>query len=376
VRYQDTAAVLALGLGLVLGGCSSGGADPPAQTTPPPPEDPVAAPSELFVLGDSLSDVGNAAAAADYLLGLRIVPPTVGLCSPADVLVLLRPCDDLFHRQSRVSDGPVAVEYLAARLGITELAPSLHLIPDRPATGTNYAVASAKARAQGEEDLSRQVDMLLLDHGFLLPADALYVVLIGGNDAIDALQAVVAGAEDAPQTSAAIVSSAVAAIGANLERLLDFGARQLIVANVPDLAALPAVRADARASGDDAAVLAAASAVSESFDRELDALVEEIENSGQWLSPTRLSLARFDLRAALRGAQDAVAAGGGNALDACFDSTTYRQSPIAERVFHADCAPALDAAPRFDDYVFWDGIHPTGAVHAMVGAALIDLLGR
>ena len=367
---------MVLALGLLLGGCSSGGADPPVQTTPPPPDDPIAAPSALFVLGDSLSDVGNAAAAADYLLSLRIHPPTVGLCSPADVLVLLRPCDDLFHRQSRVSDGPVAVEYLGAHLDIPELVPSLHVIPDRPVTGTDYAVASAKARGQGQEDLSRQVDMLLLDHGFLLPADALYVVMIGGNDAIDALQTVVAGAQDAPQTSAAIVSAAVAAIGANVERLLDFGARQLIVANVPDLAALPAVRADARASGDEAAVLAAASAVSEAFDNELDALLEEIENSGQWLSPTPLSLVRFDLRAALRAAQDTVAAGGGNALDACFDSTTYRQSPIAERVFHADCAPAVDAVPRFDDFVFWDGIHPTGAIHATVGAALIELLGR
>lgn len=44
----------------------------------------------LFVLGDSLSDVGNLAAAADFLLSQTVDPPTVGLCNPFDVFVLLR----------------------------------------------------------------------------------------------------------------------------------------------------------------------------------------------------------------------------------------------------------------------------------------------
>ncbi len=370
MRYLNIA--LALACWLMLEGCDllDAGNDAPAQT-PPPPAD---SPSALFVLGDSLSDVGNLAAAADFLLGLTVDPPTVGLCNPVDVLVFPRPCDNLFYRQSRVSDGPVAVEYLAAHFGIAELVPSLHFIPGRPVVGTDYAVASAKALGQAEEDLSHQVDMLLLDYASLLPADALYVVIIGGNDAIDALQAAVSGTQNAPQTSAAIITAAVDAIGANVVRLLDFGARRLIVANVPDLAALPAVRADARASGDEAAMLAAGSAVSASFNSELTALLDVLEGSGQWLSPTPLALARFDLHAVLRAAQDAVATAGGNVLDACFDSTTYRESPTAERIFHIDCAPVAGSVPRFADFGFWDDIHPTGAVHAAVGTALIELL--
>ncbi len=373
MRYLNIA--VALAFWLMLEGCSpsDAGDDAPAQTPPPPPAIPPPAdpPSALFVLGDSLSDVGNLAAAADNLLSLAFDPPSVGLCNPVDVLVLLRPCDNLFYRQSRVSDGPVAVEYLAAHFGLAELAPSLHFIPGRPVVGTGYAVASAKARGQDEEDLSPQVDMLLLDNASLLPADAVYVIIIGGNDAIDALQAAVAGTQNAPQMSAAIVTAAVDAIGASVVRLLDFGARQLIVANVPDLAALPAVRADARASPDEAAILAAGSAVSDSFNSELTALLDGIEGSGQWASPTPLALARFDLHAALRAAQDTVAAAGGNIQNACFDSTTYLQSPTAERIFHTDCAPVGGAMPRFADFVFWDDIHPTGAVHAAVGTALI-----
>lgn len=355
---------------LVLVGCSSGGGDAPP--SPPPASEPFAA-SALYVLGDSLSDVGNAAGAADYLLNLVVDPPTVGLCNVADVLVTPRPCDDLFYAQSRVSDGAVAVEHLAARLGLAPLAPSLHVVPRRPHAGTNYAVASAKARGPGEEDLARQVDWLLLDHA-PLPADAVYVVMIGGNDAIDALQADVAAPGALPRPSAAIVSSAVAAIGRAVERLYDFGARRFVVANVPDLADLPAVREAARASADPVATLAAAAEISDALDRELDALLDGIEARAQSGTPP-LVVERFDLEGALAVVRVATDALDGNADDACFDSEAYLSSSDAVRLFHPDCAPpAAGAAPRFAQFTFWDGIHPTGAAHAALGAALSALL--
>jgi phospholipase/lecithinase/hemolysin len=327
----------------------------------------------LFVLGDSLSDVGNAAAAADYLLDLAIDPSAVGLCNPADVLVLLRRCDDLFYRRSRVSDGAVAVEHLAVHFGLDDLEPSLHLVPGRGVGGTVYAVASAKARTGRDQDLERQVDWLLVDHA-QLASDALYVVMIGGNDAIDALQADIADASATPRPSAAIAMANAAAIKANVERLLDFGARRVVVANVPDLAALPAVRATALTSTNEAAVLAAASAVSAAFDRELGLALDTIETDGRWLAPTPAVIVRFDLLAAFAAARQVQAAGGGNAVDACFDSETYRDSPTAERRFHADCAPlTADGVPRFGHFAFFDGIHPTGAAHAEIGAALSAL---
>ena len=359
---------------VLLAGCSSGGGDPfSPPATPPAAGDARVAPSALFILGDSLSDVGNAAGAADYLFNLVIDPPTVGLCNAADVLVGARRCDDLFYKQSRVSDGSVAVEYLAAHFGLAELEPSLHVVPSRSRTATAYAVASAKARGPGEEDLGRQVDWLLLDHA-PLPADAVYVIMIGGNDAIDALQADAAAAAAAPRPSAAIVTSAVGAIGKSVERLLDFGARRVVVANVPDLATLPAIREFANSRGDKVAALAA-SAISEAFDRELDAALDRIEARGRWAAPTPPDIERFDLRAALAGVQLAFAVRGGNATDACFDSEAYRDSAAAERVFHPACVPpTVGAAPRFAEFVFWDGIHPTGAAHAAIGEALRALL--
>ena len=150
--------------------------------------------------------------------------------------------------------------------------------------GTVYAVAGAKAHLNGEQDLARQVDWLLVDHA-LLPSDAVYVVMIGGNDVIDALQANAADRGTGTPPSAAIIESAVDAIGTQVERLLDFGARRLVVANVPDLAALPAVRADAHASTDEARFLATAAAISESFNVTLAARLDRVEARTSSLTP-------------------------------------------------------------------------------------------
>jgi outer membrane lipase/esterase len=365
--------------------CSSGGGGdptfPPPAAPPPsapaplpaallPAQDESPTPSALFVLGDSLSDVGNAAATADYLLNLRLDPPTVGLCNPHDVLVQPRRCDDLFYRQSRVADGPLAVEHLAAHFGLGALTPSLHLLPNPPPGGTNYAVASAKARGPGDEDLARQVDWLLIDQA-PLASDAIYVIMVGGNDAIDALQGDVANLAARPLPSAAIVTSAVAAIATQIERLLDFGARRLVVANVPDLATLPAVRVAARASGDEAAVLAAARAISGAFDRELDSRLDAIEASGRFFPGGPAAILRFDLYTALNVERATLEANGANAVDACFESESYRNSSTAERIFARDCAPdTVDGTPRFAGFVFFDGIHPTGATHAALGETL------
>ena len=140
------------------------------------------------------------------------------------------------------------------------------MLPNQARDGTVYAVAGAKARGVTDADLARQVDWLLIDRS-PLPGDAVYVIMIGGNDVIDALQADAAKPAAALKPSGPIVSAAVEAIATQVERLLAFGARRIVVANVPDLAALPAVRAEARASGDETTALAAANAISVAFNR-------------------------------------------------------------------------------------------------------------
>jgi len=52
-----------------------------------------------------------------------------------------------------------------------------------------------------------------------------------------------------------------------------------------------------------------------------------------------------------------------NIKDACFDSGEYRDT--GARNFDPGCG-----VDKFDDFVFFDAIHPTGQVHQFVGKAL------
>lgn len=368
-----------------------------------------AAPRMLIVLGDSLSDIGNAAAVADFLLNMPMYPePTIGLCNPVERWVLDRDCTDLLYRRSRVTNGPVAVEHLAESLADGHFAPSFHTVPDRPVTGTNYAVAGAKARGDRPQDLEHQLDRLLLDRGPVLPKDAVVVMMIGGNDAIDALQAAVLpqvedtadgwveplagppessppddpGAADgnlpanpsgdgAGASTAAdeIIAASTEAIGEAADRLLDHGAACVLITNVPDLALLPAVRSAASAQGlDERSAADAATEITLSFNTALDTRLEQIEDR----HPTGPSILRFDLAAAFGNAAAEAEAAGINVRDACFDSEVYASSADGERRFDPNCEPSFGEAPRFERFFFWDSIHPTGQVHATIGEALAE----
>ena len=108
---------------------------------------------------------------------------------------------------------------------------------------------------------------------------------------------------------------------------------------MPDLAALPAMRmAEARASAEPAASLAAASSISATFDRQLEprSTGSRPESAGS-LSPPPV-IVPFDLHAALPAVKQDAAARGGNVVDACFDSDIYRESQRPSASF-IRCAP-------------------------------------
>lgn len=281
----------------------------------------VAAPfSALYVFGDSLSDTGNLAA-------IRGEFP------------------EPFYR-NRVSNGPVAVDVLAARLGLSAEA-SRYLIGR--SAGGNYAVAGARADGNDLIDLTSQVVVFLAHQGNDAPADALYVVFIGGNDVRNARSERDAAAANA------IIDAAVAEVANNVERLIRAGARSLLVMNSPDVGLLPETRMLAQESSDPF-LPQRATQLSERYAAQLHRVLPQLqrEHAGVWLQEVDVYTTSRLI------AQQPARFGIDNIVDACFSTETL--------MFLAGCA----AGANFERYYFFDKIHPTATVHRLIGEGIYE----
>ncbi len=175
------------------------------------------------------------------------------------------------------------------------------------------------------------------------PADALYVVWIGGNDIDDALSAL--STDGSGAASAAILESALTSVAGNVQALWAAGARHFLILNVPDLALTPAVRA----AGPAAAYYG--SWLTGSFDAGLAQLV------GALRALPGASFDELDVDARLQQLVDRPQDYGfTNVVDPCLAFGT---------VVHPVCAQP-------SAYLFWDGMHPTVAGHRAIAAAALE----
>ena len=167
------------------------------------------------------------------------------------------------------------------------------------------------------------------------------MVEIGGNDIRD-----IAVTQDP-----SIALSALGAIQVSVVRLYGAGARNFLVWNSPRLAVTPAIRmADALFPGTAAAV----DFVTLRYNGGLTQLLDGLE-----LALPGSRFVRYDFYGAVAG----IFANG----DA-FGLTNVTDPCIAPNV-----APYFCQTP--DDYLFWDGIHPTEAVHGIIAHEVDQLLG-
>ncbi|NKB69828.1 MAG: hypothetical protein GKR89_22375 [Candidatus Latescibacteria bacterium] len=167
--------------------------------------------SQLFIFGDSLSDIGNIRAAS-----LNTVP-----ASPP-------------YFEGRFSNGPNYTDILAERLGLGPLQPSLLL-------GTNYAWGGAWGGADTRQSillipsiLTQVGQFIATLEGTQADGEALYIVLGGGNDVEGALDDGLdadSGAERMSQAAQSLIQAT--------QLLLDNGAMYLMVVDTPDLSTTP-----------------------------------------------------------------------------------------------------------------------------------------
>jgi len=279
--------------------------------------------SNLFVFGDSLSDSGNNAAA----LAPNVTPVPIS----GNSFIPFFP-----YASGRYTNAQVWAQLLASSLGVSA-APSL-------LGGTDYAFGGALTGPVSQltpPSLEAQVALFLSQHGGVAPSDALYVIEGGGENARAALSAIgdcagiLSCVSGIIQSTAAGLATDIGTINAELEQA---GAKNIVVWNVPDIGATPAVRS----SGDLASV----------FGTTITSAMNQALSGAIGNDP---DIALFDAFSLLN---EAVAHPGdfglSNITDACAQFTA--------------CDPS--------QYLFWDGIHPTSAAEPFISDTVLSLAER
>jgi phospholipase/lecithinase/hemolysin len=288
----------------------------------------------IIVFGTSLSDPGNAFA----LIGQMSIPPYDTLDT------FLVPDAPYAKGGHHFSNGATWIEQFARPLGLAGNTGPAFQGPGLEAT--NYAVGGARARDVGPDTLSAEVGAFQHDFGGTAPPDALYVVEMGANDIRDAIAAL----PDFSQADA-IIGSALTAIGNNIVTLHAGGAKKFLVWNAPNLRLTPAVRIlDKLSPG----AGLAAEGLTQAFNAGLDALL------GSLTGLPGIEIVRLDVYKTLN---DLVATPGAFGL-----------SVVDTACIMPDIPPFECKMP--DEFLFWDGIHPTAAVHAIIAQQAAVLLSQ
>jgi outer membrane lipase/esterase len=277
--------------------------------------------TSLYVFGDSLSDGGNN----------RIA---LGGGGAAQVITSNAYIPSLPYASGTYSNGPVWVNSFAASMGLGAFAaPSL-------AGGGNYAFGGARTNAGGAfpPSAAAQVSSFLTGK-VSISADGLYVVAIGGNDARAALETVAASA---PAASAGIISAASAKYAKDVGDIVDSlqakGASRIVVWDTPNLGAAPGVVA----GGAVASFLG--SSIASSFNAALS----------ERLSGEAAGVTMFDIYGFINRVVDNKAAYGlTNVSDAC----------------------GAVLGCNANEYLFWDGIHPTARGQVLIAEAMLSSVG-
>jgi len=279
--------------------------------------------SGIVAFGTSLSDPGN----AFVLVGDAGTPPDFML-NP-----LLIPSAPYARGGHHFSNGATWVEQYGWSVGLGGSVQAALRSADSGAT--NFAVGAARAYEDGLNfNLTRQVDTFLLRAGGVADPQALYVIEMGSNDIRDGFQVYAGGGNGGP-----ILQAAIGSIAANIQRLYAAGAREFLVWAAPNVALTPAIRSLGPAAGGLATSLTLA------FNAGLAQVVAQLS-----AGLPGISLARLDTYQILNSIiNDPAFSDLSNKTTACL---TPNDAP-----FFCDHA---------DEYLFWDGIHPTKAGHAIL----------
>lgn len=335
----------------------------------------------VVVFGSSLSDSGNAFVLinnpsefglGDCPLGTPLnVPPydqMDKLYLTDDLYVELLVPDGVYARGGHhVTNGATWIERYALGQGLSgTVRPALR---NPGLQASNYAVGGARARLVTDEtpvddvircrfNLSDQVSAYLADYQIdattnPISANTLFAIEIGGNDVRDAL--------NAPNPSA-VLGAAIGNISQTIQTLYSLGARNFLLMNVPNISMTPTVRL---------------------LDRILTPPPIPLESTVAY----NANLLAVGFNTALGQVQDGLSALPGIHIgtlnlyglleEIVLDkennaSKLFGITNVTDACINPNKPPFTCKKP--DTYLFWDGIHPTKAVHSIMAQRAIAVL--
>lgn len=281
-----------------------------------PPSQPAAAAGAVYAFGDSLSDAGN--------LFLRnggaepVSPP---------------------YSAGRFSNGPTWVEDLAAMLG-TAMTPSL-------SGGNDYAFGGAESGTTALHtatsiDLPRQVAEFTAANPAVTPG-AVVALDIGANEIFGILTG-----HSSQAAASTVLSQTVANVANAISRLAAAGVRRFVVMGVPDLGKTPRILGQSASTG------VWASQLSRTYNLLLSQkLVAAAHSTG----------ALIGFVDAFSVLDDVIANPG--PFGFTFVSESCWRGNSRSAASSVVCSPVTQVQ---NEYVFWDGGHPTAHMHEVLAA--------
>jgi outer membrane lipase/esterase len=226
----------------------------------------------------------------------------------------------------------------------------------------NYAYAGARASdaaplpPNGNRNLGDQVDLYIADAaaGGISP-DTVHIIFIGGNDIAGALFVAFNGGDPTP-----VITNAVSSVFNNALELAATGAHRFLIVTAANPGSIPAF------GGSPAAILGGAQLTTA-----FNCAVVGTGPSRPFCPPQPPGVSTVaDALTAFFGAEVTV-----------FDAQALLDDITANPGFYGltntsqPCIQPFQAPFRCessDEYLYWDNIHPTAAVHRILGNAVID----
>ncbi len=333
--------------------------------------------TNMYILGDSLSDQGNLYLAIESIFGEGNGIPTSD-----------------HYWQGRFANGENWADILSDRLAI-QLAPSLTsgvnfiLDPtcqiDGSNCGTNFADGGARTDYNTVElDATKPYPVEYLHQGGFLPKDlfpwtldgqrqafssraisdpgALYTVFAGANNLSDLIPmkgtclqdptSVFCEGRGDPQTA---IPTILNGINNAITAFVYAGGRDILVPNMPNLGAIPAITRYGPGA------IGLATELSTAYNTALKAMLTQLEDAYKAME-LQVNIIPFDTYSFITEVvEDPEAYGFSNATKPCYDGFVTPD-------------PNARECPDPDAYVFWDIEHPTTALHALLADRILAFI--